>query len=84
MRCPQCGGTLQTFISGRFVRSRGGWVWVRSVRRACAGCGMEWPEQDLSLRCTPVREFTESLRGLQRSGDLIVVRYPDGTLEVVS
>jgi len=57
---------------------------VRSVRKACTGCGAEWPEQGLSLRCTPVPEFTESLRGLQRSGDLIVVRHPDGSLEVVS
>ncbi|MDR7415979.1 MAG: hypothetical protein QN200_05840 [Armatimonadota bacterium] len=57
---------------------------MRSVRKACTGCGAEWPEQDLFLRCTPVPEFTESLRGLQRSGDLIVVRHPDGSLEVVS
>jgi hypothetical protein len=59
-------------------------MWVRSVRKACTGCGAEWPEQGLSLGCTPVPEFTESLRGLQRSGDLIVVRHPDGSLEVVS
>lgn len=59
-------------------------MWVRAVWRTCTGCGAEWPDLDPSLRCTPVREFTESLRGLQRSGDLIVVRHPDGSLEVVS
>ncbi len=80
MRCPRCGGPLQTFASGRFVRSGEGWV--RVVRQVCSGCGLEWP--DLSLRCTPVQEFTPSLKGLQGSGDLIVVRHPDGTLEVVS
>ncbi len=82
MRCPRCGGPLQTLISGWFVRSGEEWVWVRVVRQVCSGCGLEWP--DLSLRCAPVREFTPSLKGLQGSGDLIVVRHPDGTLEVVS
>jgi hypothetical protein len=33
--------------------------------------------------CVPVAEFTQELQRLQGSGDLIVVRHSDGTLEAV-
>jgi len=72
------------FVVGRFVRSGAGWVWVKSVRRMCPRCRVEVLEPRLSMRSVPVGEFTPELRRLQGSGDLIIVRHPDGTLEAVT
>jgi hypothetical protein len=71
------------FVVGRFVRSRTGWVWAKSVRRVCPRCRAEVPEPRPSMWCVPVAEFTQELQRLQGSGDLIVVRHSDGTLEAV-
>lgn len=85
MDCPYCGSpNVVPNVTIRWSQVRG--VFVPRRGAYCTSCGKAFEGRgggELALRSVLIERITPAIRSLQESGDLIVIRHRNGTLELV-
>lgn len=85
MTCPHCGSRhILSNVTIRWVHLRGALLPERG--HFCTGCRKPFAAPmngDLALQAVRVTEVTPAVHSLQRSGDVVVVRYRSGAQEIV-